>query len=99
MLWKCQQKKGGKMIGLMDGIPGRIAELRRESGLSQEKFGEKLEVTQQYIGALESGKRNPGPALVFMMARKFGTTKAWIKNGTAPRSDRPKMIDGVLLKT
>jgi transcriptional regulator with XRE-family HTH domain len=87
------------MIGLIDGVPGRIAELRRESGLSQEKFGEKLEVTQQYIGALESGKRNPGPALVYMMARKFGTSEDWIKKGTAQRVDRPKMIDGVLLKT
>lgn len=59
--------------------PARIAELRRDSGLSQEKFGEKIGVTQQYVGKLESGKRNPGRALVFMISRKFGCSEAWIR--------------------
>ena len=62
-------------------IGQRIKELREARGLSQEKFGERVGVTQQYIGALECGKRNPGPALVFMMAKKFGTSEAWIKEG------------------
>jgi transcriptional regulator with XRE-family HTH domain len=63
------------------GIGQRIKELREERGLSQEKFGKMLEVTQQYVGALESGKRNPGRALVFMISRKFGVPEEWVREG------------------
>ena len=63
------------------GIGERIKHLRDLRGLSQEKFGEKVGVTQQYVGALESGKRNPGPALVFMISKKFSTSEAWLREG------------------
>ena len=62
-------------------IGQRIKELREDRGLSQEKFGKRVGVTQQYVGALESGKRNPGPALVFMISKKFGTSEAWLREG------------------
>lgn len=62
-------------------IGQRIKELREARGLSQEKFGKRVGITQQYVGALESGKRNPGPALVFMISKKFRTSEVWIKKG------------------
>jgi transcriptional regulator with XRE-family HTH domain len=81
MLWKCQHKKGDKVDATTRGIGQRIKELREARGLSQEKFGVRVGVTQQYVGALESGKRNPGPALVFMISKKFSTSEAWLKEG------------------
>ena len=74
-------KKGDNVEVIEKTIGQRIKELREARGLSQEKFGKRVGVTQQYVGALESGKRNPGPALVFMIAKKFGTSEAWIKEG------------------
>lgn len=64
---------------LNKGIGQRIKELREKRGMSQEKFGGMLEVTQQYIGALEAEKRNPGPALVFMISKKFGVPEEWLR--------------------
>lgn len=66
---------------LTEGIGLRIKELREKEGLSQEAFGKKLEVTQQYVGALESGKRSPGAALVFMISKKFGVPEEWLREG------------------
>lgn len=63
------------------GIGNRISELREREGLTQEKFGVKLGVTQQYVGALEAGKRNPGAALIFMISKKFGVPEAWLREG------------------
>ena len=66
---------------IAETIGQRIKELREARGLSQEKFGKRVGVTQQYVGALESGKRNPGPALVFMIGKKFSTSEAWLREG------------------
>jgi transcriptional regulator with XRE-family HTH domain len=63
------------------GIGLRIKELRDNRGMSQEGFGKVLEVTQQYIGALESEKRKPGRALVFMISKKFGVPEEWLLVG------------------
>ena len=69
------------MEAIWRGIGQRLKELREARGMSQEKFGKRVGVTQQYIGQLESGKRSPGPALVYMISKKFGTSEAWIKRG------------------
>lgn len=36
----------------------RIKELRKETGLSQEKFALKIEMDRTYFATVESGKRN-----------------------------------------
>ena len=74
-------RKGDKLQVINKGIGQRIKELRDQRGMSQEKFGERLGVTQQYVGALESGKRNPGSALVFMISKKFGVLEEWLLSG------------------
>jgi transcriptional regulator with XRE-family HTH domain len=42
-----------KLIGL------RIKELRRISGLSQEKLAEKMGISPKYLSSIERGKENP----------------------------------------
>jgi transcriptional regulator with XRE-family HTH domain len=42
-----------KLIGL------RIKELRRISGLSQEKLAEKMSISPKYLSSIERGKENP----------------------------------------
>lgn len=73
--------KGEKVKENNYGIGPRIKELREDRGLSQERFGERIGVTQQYVGALEMGKRFPGPALVFMISKKFRVKERWLKTG------------------
>ena len=37
----------------------RLAEIRREKGLTQEQLAELVDVHRTYIGFIEQGKRNP----------------------------------------
>ena len=68
-------------MNYMKHINRRIARLRKREGMTQEQFGAVLEVSQQYIGALEAGLRRPGLALIFMMGEKFNVPEDWLKEG------------------
>ena len=69
------------MVNYLKDIHKRIARLRKREGMTQLEFGAVLQVSQQYIGALESGLRRPGSALIFMMALKYDVTEGWLKEG------------------
>lgn len=55
-------------------MENRIAELRKERGLSQAELAQAVEVTRQTIISLESGRYNASLALAHKLARYFGTT-------------------------
>lgn len=43
---------------ICDNVGNRIRVLRKETGLSQEKFALKAEIDRTYLAGIESGKRN-----------------------------------------
>lgn len=53
-------------------MKNRLEELRKQNGVTQEELADKLEVSRQTIGSLESGKYNPSIILAFKIARFFG---------------------------
>lgn len=53
-------------------MKNRLAELRKEKGLSQEELAVVLEVSRQTINSLENGRYNPSIILAFKIARYFG---------------------------
>lgn len=55
-------------------MDNRIAQLRRERGVSQAELAQALEVTRQTIISLESGRYNASLLLAHKLARYFGTT-------------------------
>lgn len=55
-------------------MDNRIAQLRRERGLSQVELAQAVEVTRQTIISLESGRYNASLALAHKLARYFGVT-------------------------
>lgn len=55
-------------------MDNRIAQLRRERGLSQAELAQAVEVTRQTIISLESGRYNASLALAHKLARYFETT-------------------------
>lgn len=55
-------------------MDNRIAQLRRERGLSQVELARALEVTRQTIISLEGGRYNASLALAHKLARYFETT-------------------------
>lgn len=40
-------------------VGARVRELRKKSGLSQEKFALKAEIDRTYLAGIEQGNRNP----------------------------------------
>lgn len=52
-------------------MKNRIAEIRKEKGLSQVELGKILEVSRQTISSLENGRYNPSIVLAFKIARYF----------------------------
>lgn len=55
-------------------MDNRIAQLRRERGLSQAELAQAVEVTRQTIISLEGGRYNASLALAHKLARYFETT-------------------------
>ncbi|MGO5022574.1 helix-turn-helix domain-containing protein [Lawsonibacter sp. LCP25S3_G6] len=59
----------------------RIAQARKQAGLSQEQLGEKLGVSRQAISKWESGQTNPDVAYVAELCRLFGISSDWLLLG------------------
>lgn len=55
-------------------MKNRLEELRNKSGITQEILADRLEVSRQTIGSLESGRYNPSILLAFKLARFFDVT-------------------------
>jgi putative transcriptional regulator len=55
-------------------LKNRLEELRKKAGITQEELADKLEVSRQTIGSLESGRYNPSIQLAFKLARFFKVT-------------------------
>ena len=56
----------------------RIAEKRKENGLSQEALGEELGVSRQSVYKWESGSALPEIEKLIAMSRLFGVTIGWL---------------------
>ena len=50
----------------------RIKFLRKNSGLTQEKFAERIGLKQNSIALIESGKRNISDQAILSICREFG---------------------------
>lgn len=59
----------------------RIAQARKQAGLSQEQLGEKLGVSRQAISKWESGQTNPDVAYVTELCRLLGISSDWLLLG------------------
>ena len=62
----------------MEDIGKRIKEIRLEQGLSQEKFGKILSVSQDTVSLWEKGKSLPMTELLIAIATKFDVSVDYI---------------------
>ena len=62
----------------MQSIGKRIKEIRTESGLSQQKFGEELSVSQDTISLWENGKSLPTTEFLIAMSKRFDVSVDYI---------------------
>ena len=62
----------------MIGIGKRIKEIRIEHGLSQQRFGEMLSVSQDTISLWEKGKSVPTTEFLVAISKKFEVSTDYI---------------------
>jgi len=59
----------------------RFKELRKNLGLSQTEFAERMGVTRSMINNLERGVVEPKDYLVNLVCKTYGVNRAWLETG------------------
>ncbi|MHB2019126.1 MAG: helix-turn-helix domain-containing protein [Candidatus Xenobia bacterium] len=62
-------------------LAGRILDLRREHGLSQERLAKRLRVSQSWLSQVERGERPPSKKLATRLERVFKLPKGTLTEG------------------
>ncbi len=73
----------------------RIKAVRISSGLSQEKFGERIKISGASVSRLESGNNNASEQTRSLICKEFGVNEEWLRSGAgemSPPVDREKEI-------
>lgn len=64
----------------------RIVQIRKTNNLSQAKFAEKLKLSRNFIGLVESGDRNLSDRSISDICREFGINETWLRTGEGEMS-------------
>lgn len=59
----------------------RIKEIRKEVGLNQTLFAERIGVKQSAIAGYESGSRDPLDVVVKSICKEFNVSEEWLRTG------------------
>ena len=59
----------------------RVREIRKQLGLTLDKFGEKLGVTKTAISRIERGERNCTEQMIKSICREFNVDYMWLTTG------------------
>ena len=62
-------------------MKNQIIALRKELGLSQAKFAEKLKLSRNFIGLIESGERSISERTINDICRIFNVNNHWLRTG------------------
>lgn len=66
----------------------RIAELRKEKGMTQEQFAERLNITVKSVHNYERGKSFCGPDILVEIAEMMETTTDWLLMGKMEEEEK-----------
>lgn len=72
------------MIILQGGknVKDRLKTLRKELGLTQEKFAERLSMKRNSIANYEIGRNEPIDAVIALICKEFNVNETWLRTGT-----------------
>lgn len=60
----------------------RIRALRKELGLTQEKFADRLSMKRNTIANYEIGRNEPIDAVISLICKEFNVNEEWLRTGT-----------------
>lgn len=59
----------------------RIKKIRKDAGLTQEKFAERLGIKRNTVATYETGKSEPMDNIIVSICREFNINEDWIRHG------------------
>lgn len=62
-------------------IGKRIKTLRKELGLTLEKFGEKIGITKASLSTIENHKTNPSEQTIMLICKEYNVNREWLLTG------------------
>lgn len=62
-------------------MKNRIKKIRKDKGLTQVEFGEKIGVKGNTVTNYENGLRNPTDAILHSICREFNVNEEWLRTG------------------
>lgn len=62
----------------------RIKALRKELDLTQQQFSDRLGISRNNIAGYETGKSEPGDAVILLICREFNVNEQWLRTGQLP---------------
>ena len=69
----------------MEKLNERIAQIRKESNLTQEAFGARIGgLSRNYVWMLEKGDRAPSDRTIADICREFDVREEWLRTGQGP---------------
>lgn len=71
----------GRVVIDISTMIERFKEMRKQFGLSQAEFANRIHVTPAAIGNIESGKRNPSTMMLLNICHEFGVSEQWLRTG------------------
>lgn len=71
----------------------RIKALRKELGLTQEKFADRLGVKRNTIASYEIGRNDPIDAVISLICREFKVNEEWLRTGEGDMFLEPEQND------
>lgn len=66
----------------MQQIGDRIYSLRKDLGLSQGTFGEKIGIKKSSVSSMEKNKSNPSEQTIKSICREFNVNYSWLVTGS-----------------
>ena len=80
-------------------MDGRIKELRKALGLTQQEFSDKIGVKRNTIAQYESGRNSPIDAVISLICREFNVNETWLRTGEGemfkPKSRNEELFEFV----
>lgn len=70
-------------------VNDRIMQVREDSGLSMEKFGQRIGIGRSSVSMIEKGINNPSKQTVDLICREFNVRREWLESGEGEMYDLP----------
>lgn len=80
----------------MEAIGERVRCVRKREGLTMEKFGARIGISNPSVSTIESGKSNPSNQTIIAICREFGVNESWLRTGAGemfpPRDEMDELM-------